>query len=165
MPKRCVSAPAARRRLDDVGDLREAALAVRVQRTGGAIVVALHHLVHALGEREIGHGIADVHQPLHLRVDRVALAGGGLPQLADTGAGREAERIRRLVRCLDVVEQRQAVDDVARLDLGDRLVVVEFAGLFGEASRFERVCCATRPGLIAVRFKRFETSGKTLRSS
>ena len=90
--------PAAGRRLDHVRNLRERSLAVRIERAGRAIVVALHHLMHALGERQVGHGIADVHQPLHLRVDRVALGVGGLPQLAHTGADRESERIRRLAR-------------------------------------------------------------------
>ena len=119
MPKRCVRRFAAGRRLDDVGNLGKRALAVGVEGTGRAIVIALHNLVHAFGKRQVRHGITDVHQSTNLGVDRVALIVGGRPELAHTGAGRESERIRRLLRLFDVIEQCQPIDDVARFDLGD----------------------------------------------
>ena len=111
--------------LHDMGELREAALAVGVERARRTVVVALHGLVHALGEREVGDRVADVGDAAHRAVD-----GGGLARLCVLQPARsvalgDPERVVGVPGLADVVEQREPVDHVARLDLRDRLVVLE----------------------------------------
>ena len=88
---------AAPRRVHDERLGRVASLAERVRVRADAVEVALHRLVDALRQREIGQGVVDVEQRVDLRVDRgasSALAGrtarprGGSPGRTGTPPGR-----------------------------------------------------------------------------
>ena len=109
---------AAARGLDDLRNGREVALAVGVERARRPVVVAAHHLVHALGHRHIGNGIVDVGDALDLGVDRRPRRGvGDVGQVVVEPPRVEASRTGLGG---DVLDQRQPVDHVAGLDRLDR---------------------------------------------
>ena len=61
---------AGRRGVDDSGLGREVAGGVGGNRAGDAIVVALHGLIDALGERQVGDGVVGIAQRIGLGVER-----------------------------------------------------------------------------------------------
>ena len=94
-----------RRGIDHLRLGREVAGCVGVEGGAGAVEVALHRLVHALGQCEVGDGVVDVEEGLRGGRDRGRL---GVVRVAKAV---EAERIRRPAGRSDVRDELAAVEE------------------------------------------------------
>ena len=108
----------------DIGRRWVVALAEGLQGARGSVVVALDHLEDPLGRRQVGDRVVHAPDGVDLGVDdRPQLRRGERRRRGEVREWRQAGEVVRIGGAdpggVEVLHQRQAVDDVARLDGAD----------------------------------------------